>query len=191
LHGGASRPHDATVRVWDAPLRVCHWALALSVLTAWFSANILDALHEASGYVAMGLVAFRLVWGLLGTTSARFRNFVRPPGVVLRYLRDLARGRAARHLGHNPAGAAMAVMLLVMVAVSTISGWMQLTYTFFGVTWVEVLHTWSSHLVLALAAAHVAGVLIMCAVQRENLVRAMVTGRKAANERGADTQPSR
>jgi len=145
------------VRVWDAPLRVCHWALALSVLTAWFSANIYDALHEAAGYLAMGLVAFRLVWGVVGTTYARFRNFVRPPGVVLRYLRDLARGRAARHLRHNPAGAAMAVMLLVMVAVSTISGWMQLTYTFFGVTWVEVLHTWSSHLVLALAAAHVAG----------------------------------
>jgi cytochrome b len=189
-HGATSRPHDATVRVWDVPQRVCHWVLALSVLTAWLSANIYDTLHEATGYLAMGVVAFRLVWGLVGGTYARFRNFVRPPAVVLRYLRDLAHGRAARHLGHNPAGAAMAVTLLIMIATSTITGWMQLTYTFFGVTWVEVLHTWSSHLVLALALVHVAGVLTMCALQKENLVRAMVTGRKAAGERGEDAQPS-
>ena len=188
-HGAASRPHDATVRVWDAPLRVCHWVLALSVVTAWLSANIYDSLHEVAGYLAMAVVAFRVVWGLAGTTHARFRNFVRPLGVVLRYLRDLAHGRAARYLGHNPAGAAMAVVLLVMVAISTISGWMQLTYTFFGVTWVEVLHTWSSHLVLALALVHVSGVLVMSLLQRENLVRAMVTGRKAAGDRPEDTPP--
>ena len=178
------------MRVWDAPLRVCHWMLALSVVTAWLSANVYDTLHEAAGYLAMGVVAFRIVWGLVGTTHARFRNFVRPPAVVLRYLRDLAHGRAARHLGHNPAGAAMAMVLLVMVATSTITGWMQLTYTFFGVTWVEVLHTWSSNLVPALALVHVSGVLIMSLLQRENLVRAMVTGRKAADERREDT-PSR
>jgi len=190
-HGAASRPHDATVRVWDAPLRVCHWVLALSVVTAWLSANIYDSLHEVAGYLAMGAVAFRIVWGLAGSTHARFRNFVRPPAVVLRYLRDLAHGRAARYLGHNPAGAAMVLVLLVMVAVSTISGWMQLTYTFFGVTWVEVLHTWSSNLVLALALLHVSGVLVMSVLQRENLVRAMVTGRKATGEHREDTQPSR
>lgn len=167
--------------VWDLPLRICHWALAILVLVAWFSANIYDGLHEASGYAAMALGAFRIVWGFIGTTHARFAHFVRPPGVVLRYMRDLARGRITRQLGHNPAGAAMTLLLLGTLAISTISGWMQLTHRFFGVTWVELLHSYSSNLVLALAIIHVLGVLLMCVLQKENLVRAMITGRKAAS----------
>ena len=169
------------MRVWDVPLRICHWALAISVLVAWFSANIYDAAHEASGYVVMGLVAFRLVWGFVGTTHARFAHFVRPSGVTLRYLWALARGRVTRHAGHNPAGAAMTILLLAALAISTISGWMQLTHRFFGVTWVELVHSYSSNLVLVLAIVHVLGVLFMCALQKENLVRAMITGRKAVS----------
>jgi cytochrome b len=169
------------VPVWDLPLRICHWALFASVVVAWFSANVYDALHEASGYVVMGLVAFRLVWGFAGTRYARFAHFVQPPRVVLRYMRDLARGRVTRQLGHNPAGGAMTLLLLAMLAISTISGWMQLTQRFFGVTWVELLHSYSSNLVLVLAIMHVLGVLLMCVLQKENLVRAMITGRKAAS----------
>jgi cytochrome b len=179
--GTSSSPSSqaATVRVWDLPLRICHWALAASVLVAWFSANVYDAVHEASGYLVMGLVAFRLVWGFAGTPHARFAQFVRPPGVVLRYLRDLAFGRVTRHLGHNPAGAAMTLLLLALLTISTISGWMQLTQRFFGVTWVELVHAYASNLVLVVAIVHVLGVLLMCALQKENLVRAMITGRKA------------
>ena len=178
--GTSSSPSSqaATVRVWDLPLRICHWALAASVLVAWFSANVYDAVHEASGYLVMGLVAFRLVWGFAGTPHARFAQFVRPPGVVLRYLRDLACGRITRHVGHNPAGAAMTLLLLALLAISTISGWMQLTERFFGVTWVELVHAYASNLVLVVAIVHVLGVLLMCALQKENLVRAMITGRK-------------
>ena len=180
-NGTSSSPSSqaATVRVWDLPLRICHWALAASVLVAWFSANVYDAVHEASGYLAMGLVAFRLVWGFAGTPHARFAQFVRPPGVVLRYLRDLAFGRVTRHLGHNPAGAAMTLLLLALLTISTISGWMQLTQRFFGVAWVELVHAYASNLVLVVAIVHVLGVLLMCALQKENLVRAMITGRKA------------
>jgi cytochrome b len=72
----------------------------------------------------------------------------------------------------------MAVALLALLAVSGISGWMQITVRFFGVTWVEQVHTWSSNLVLALVAVHVLGVLAMCALQKENLVRAMFDGKK-------------
>ena len=169
----------ATVRVWDLPLRVCHWTLAAAVLVAWFSANVYDDVHEASGYLAMALVAFRLAWGFAGTTYARFTHFVRPPGVTLRYLWSLARGRAVRHLGHNPAGAAMTLLLLATLAVSTVSGWMQLTHRFFGVTWVELVHSYASNLVIVLVIVHVLGVLLMCALHKENLVRAMITGRKA------------
>ena len=171
----------ATVQVWDLPLRICHWALFASVVIAWFSANVHDALHEASGYLVMGLVAFRLIWGFTGTTYVRFARFVRPPPVVLRYMRDLARGRVTRELGHNPAGAAMTLLLLVLLTISTISGWMQLTHRFFGVTWVELLHSYSSNLVIVFAIIHVLGVLLMCVLQKENLVRAMITGRKVAS----------
>ena len=76
----------------------------------------------------------------------------------------------------------MSVALLVLLAVSTISGWMQITERFFGVDWVEKLHTWSSNLVLILVVVHVLGVLLMCALQKENLVRAMITGKKRARD---------
>src|SRR5262249_42742953 len=113
--------------VWDLPLRLYHWALAASVLVAWFSANVFDSLHEIAGYTVLALIAFRLVGGFVGTRTSRFRSSVRPPGAVLRYLAQLLRGRAGRYLGLNPAGAAMAIALLVLLAISTISGWMQLT----------------------------------------------------------------
>ena len=170
------------VEVWDLPLRIFHWTLAASVLIAWFSANILDTVHEIAGYTVIVLIAFRIVSGFTGKRYARFRSFVRPLPVVLRYLGQIACGRTGRYLGLNPAGGAMSVVLLALLAVSTISGWMQITERFFGVDWVEKLHTWSSNLVLAVVVVHVLGVLLMCALQKENLVRAMISGQKRARE---------
>ena len=166
------------VAVWDLPLRLFHWALAASVLIAWFSANIFDTVHEIAGYTVLGLIAFRIVWGFAGTRYSRFRSLVQPLRAVLPHLWQIAHGQTGRYLGLNPAGAAMSVALLALLAVSTISGWMQITERFFGVDWVEKLHTWSSNLVLMLVVAHVLGVLLMCALQKENLVRAMITGKK-------------
>lgn len=168
----------AAVVVWDVPLRLLHWSLAAATLTAWFSANVFDTVHEISGYAVLVLVALRLAWGVLGTRHSRFRSFRRPLAAVFRYVAQLARGEPGRYLGLNPAGAAMAVALLLLLAVSGISGWMQITVRFFGVTWVEQVHTWSSNLVLALIAVHVLGVLAMCVLQKENLVRAMFDGKK-------------
>ncbi len=135
-------------------------------------------MHEISGYVTLGLVAFRILWGFAGPRYARFASFVPTPGVLVGYLRDLARGRAARALAHNPAGAAMTLLLLLLLAISTVSGWMQLTYDFFGVTWVELVHSYASHLVMILAVVHVLGVLFMGALHKENLVWSMITGQK-------------
>jgi cytochrome b len=134
---------------------------------------------------ALGLIVFRLVWGFAGTRHSRFRSFVRPLRAVLRYLWYLAHGHIGRYLGLNPAGAAMSVVLLALLAISTISGWMQITQRFFGVEWVEQVHTYSSNLVMLLVVVHVLGVVLMCALQKENLVRAMITGRK--RERGDET----
>ena len=175
----------ATVAVWDLPLRIFHWALAASVLIAYFSANVFDTVHEIAGYTVLGLIVFRLVWGFAGTRHSRFRSFVRPLRAVLRYLWHLAHGQTGRYLGLNPAGAAMTVALLALLAISTISGWMQITQRFFGVEWVEQVHTYSSNLVMILVVVHVLGVVLMCALQKENLVRAMITGKK--RERGDET----
>ena len=173
------------VKVWDLPLRVFHWALAAAVLIAWFSANVFDTVHEIAGYTVLGLISCRLVWGLIGTRHSRLRALVRPLQSVPRYVWRLARGQTGRYLGLNPAGAAMAVALLTLLAISTISGLMQISQRFFGVAWVEAVHTYSSNFVLILVVLHVLGVLLMCALQRENLVRAMITGKK--RERISDT----
>jgi cytochrome b len=166
------------VAVWDLPLRLYHWALAASVLIAWFSANVFDTVHEIAGYTVVGLLVFRLVWGILGGRYSRFERFPRLLAAAPRYLGQIARRQTGRYLGLNPAGAAMTVALLALLAVSSVSGWMQITTRFFGVAWVEMVHTYSSNLVLILVVVHVLGVLLMCALQRENLVRSMITGTK-------------
>jgi cytochrome b len=168
----------AMVVVWDWPLRLFHWTLAAAVLIAWFTPNAYDTVHRIAGYTVLGLIAFRLVWGFAGTRYSRFRSFIRLLRAAPRFLWGLRRGQTGRYLGLNPAGAAMSVTLLLLLAVSTISGWMQVTVRFFGVAWVEGLHTYSSDLVMILVIVHLLGVLTMCVLQRENLVRAMITGRK-------------
>jgi cytochrome b len=172
----------AMVQVWDLPLRILHWLLALSVLIAWSSANIFDTVHEIAGYMTLAAVALSLAWGIFGTHHARFQNFIRPPAAVWRYLVQAAHRQPGRYLGLNPAGAAMAITLLLLLSVSTISGWMQLTPRFFGVEWVEQVHTWSSNLALVLVVVHVLGVLAMAALQKENLIAAMITGQKRRRE---------
>lgn len=175
---GAPQESGATVAVWDLPIRIYHWALAASVLIAWCTANIFDSIHEITGYAVMALLVFRLFWGFAGGRYSRFRNFLRLLPTTFFYFRQLKRGEIGRYLGLNPAGAAMAVALLVLLAISSVTGSMQITERYFGVEWVERVHTWSSHLILILAMVHLVGVLWMCALQKENLVRAMFTGRK-------------
>jgi cytochrome b len=173
--GRIARP--AEVRVWDPAVRLFHWSLVAAFATAWLSETG-ATVHNTAGYVVLGLVAFRLAWGFVGGRQARFTAFVRPPSEVLRYLRMLARGKAARHLGHNPAGGAMIVALLAMVALTAASGWLSITDRFWGVAWVEELHEVAAYITLVLVGLHVVGVLVSSLLHGENLVLAMITGRK-------------
>ena len=166
------------VRVWDWPLRVYHWTLAVFVLIAWFTPNKYDSLHRFAGYTVLGLIVFRLGWGFFGTRYSRFRTLRRRLRATPQYLWNLGRGKTGHYLGLNPAGAAMLVAMLLLLAVSTISGWMQVTVRFFGVWWVEDTHAFSSDAVMVLVVLHVLGVLVMCALQKENLVRSMISGWK-------------
>ncbi len=168
------------VPVWDRFVRLFHWSLAGTVLLA-FLTDEQRWLHEAAGYAVLVLVMARVVWGFVGTRNARFGSFVTGPRTVLHYLSRLRSGRAPRHLGHNPAGGAMIIALLVLLVVVAGSGWMSETDAWFGVPWVDHLHHLSAHLLLVLIGLHVAGVIASSWLHRENLVVAMITGCKPAD----------
>jgi cytochrome b len=165
------------VRVWDPLVRILHWSLVGAVAIALVSADD-RAIHEASGYLVLGIVLIRVAWGLIGPRHARFTDFVKSPRTVLAYLRDVMLRKPRRYLGHNPAGGAMIVAILLLLVAAVGSGWLSLTDRFFGVAWVENLHAASANLLILLVLAHLAGVVLASLQHKENLIRAMFTGRK-------------
>jgi len=169
--------HTRTLTVWDPLVRVLHWAVAALVLTAFLSSDA-KHFHMAIGYAATALALLRIAWGFLGPRHARFRDFVHGPRAILDYLASLARLRAPRHLGHNPAGGAMIVALLGLIVLAGVSGWLSQTNAYFGVLWIEDVHAFAGNTIIFLAILHVSGVLFSSLLHGENLIRAMVTGRK-------------
>jgi cytochrome b len=172
------------IRVWDPFVRAFHWTLALSFGVAWLSAEGPEGLHDWAGYAAGALVAMRVVWGFLGAPYARFAQFVRSPSAVIAYLRAIATGSEARFVGHNPAGGAMIVALLIAMAATATTGWMLTTDALWGMRWAQRLHSLVAHGLLLLVLAHLAGVAMASLRHRENLVRAMIFGDKRAPEPG-------
>ena len=214
-----------TIKVWDPLVRIGHWTLVAAFFIAYFTEEDLLTQHVWAGYTVAGVVLFRVLWGFIGTENARFKNFVRSPGPTLRYLVDIARNRAKRYIGHNPAGGAMIVALIASLAVTTWSGLeiyaieenagplagfyaqsdlresgFELVGTAYASEdddsdddeehsdrdnehesaeefWEEV-HEASANFTLFLVLMHVAGVLLASFTHRENLVKAMFTGRK-------------
>ncbi len=188
------------VRVWDPLVRIFHWSLVAAFAAAWLTADELDTVHRIAGYVVAGLVAFRLVWGLVGGRYARFGQFLKGPNATLSYLGDMVRGKERRYLGHNPAAAAMVVALLVTLSGTAYTGWLmdepsrkasmpQIVATALadddeeregGSEALEDMHELFANLMLLLAALHVAGVVLASFRHQENLASAMVTGDKRA-----------
>ncbi len=171
-------PGPASQRVWDPLVRVLHWSLVVSVLLAWVTREGGGHWHEWAGYAALGVVALRFVWGWIGSARARFAGFVRGPSVTFSYARQVLAHREARHLGHNPLGGWMVVALLADVALTGLSGWLYTTDAYWGVKWVEEMHGAFANALLPLVALHVAGVIVTSQRHRENLVTAMIHGRK-------------
>ncbi|MCC6467778.1 MAG: cytochrome b/b6 domain-containing protein [Alphaproteobacteria bacterium] len=174
--GGAMPP--ATVRVWDPFVRTFHWTTAGLFVLAYATGDRVEWLHLLAGYSIAALVALRTVWGLVGPRHARFSDFVRHPRTVRAYLSDMMRLHARRHLGHNPAGGAMTVALLAMLASIAVTGHLMTTDAFWDSEWMEELHAFLAHAVLGLIALHLLGVAFASLAHRENLVRAMITGCK-------------
>jgi len=168
----------STVRVWDPLVRIFHWSLAGLFAFAFLTGDEWQQPHELAGYVIAGLIAVRLVWGVIGSRHARFSNFVYGPSTAAGYVADTVRMKARRYLGHNPAGGLMVIALLLTVALISLSGWMMTLDAYWGLEWVEDLHEASAFAALGLIGLHVGGVLVASLEHGENLVRAMITGRK-------------
>ncbi len=166
------------VAVWDPLVRLFHWSLVASFAIALLFSEGDTTLHNTAGYVAGGLVAFRILWGFVGPRHARFSNFVPSPRRLARYLYDLVHLRERRTLGHNPAGAVMVLGLLAITLFLAVTGWLMTTDSFYGVRWVQDLHEGAADLVLVMIVAHVAGVVFASLRHKENLAVAMITGRK-------------
>ena len=167
--------------VWDAFVRLAHWTLVLCVIAAWFSRG---APHEWLGYAALAVVVLRIGWGFAGSRYARFAQFVRAPTSTLAYAGRVLARKEERYVGHNPLGGWMIVALLAMLILVSASGWLATTDRYWGVEWVQELHEALADGLVALAFLHVGGVVYSSVRHRENLVAAMVTGRKRAPASG-------
>jgi len=185
------------VKVWDPLVRVFHWTLVAAFFTAYFldDEEMMDV-HVLAGYTVLGLVLVRVVWGFIGTEHALFRDFVRSPVTAVCYAFDALRGTARRYLGHNPAGGAMIVLLLVCLLLLTISG-----VALYGADqhlgplaglfadtgegeeleeMLEEVHEILANFTLVLIGIHVLGVIVESRLHKESLVLSMITGRKRA-----------
>ncbi len=174
--------------VWDLPTRLFHWALAAFVFLALATGEdegIVFYIHAAAGHGVLALLAFRLVWGANGSPRSRFADFIRPASVVRAYLGDLVRLRPPSHVGHNPLGGWMIVLLLAASGAAAGTGILVLDYAF-----LEGLHEGLANFLIFLIAIHVGGVLVDGLLTGDNLIRAMFTGRKnLAPDRAAAEKP--
>ena len=192
IHDDIHQPTPKLVRVWDPLVRMFHWGLAGSFAIAFLTEDDLLALHVWAGYLILGLIFIRVLWGFVGTRHARWSDFVKQPTEIFTYLKAAIRSRAARYLGHNPAGGAMVVALMLSVTLTGLSGLavygaqelsgpMAPLLSGLSEGWAHALedvHEVVANLTLLLVLLHLAGVALASLQHRENLVRAMITGLK-------------
>lgn len=185
------------ILVWDVPVRLFHWLLVLLLATSYFSGRAGGdwmQLHFLSGYAILTLLFFRIAWGFVGSTTARFSNFLKGPRAAFTHVAHLFRKEGPRDVGHNPMGGAMVVVLIVAVLAQAVAG-LFAADTDTGMVngplalkvadkWVEratAFHTHWINVLLILVAIHVVAVALYLVWKRQNLIGAMVTGRKRAD----------
>lgn len=180
-----------TVEVWDLPTRLFHWTLVGLVVFQWWSAESSDSMsyHVWGGYGVLVLVLFRLIWGMVGSETARFGNFIRRPAAMLEYAKALLRGETPHYLGHNPMGGWSIVVMLTLLLVQVGTGlfanddimtegplypWVSKATS----DWLTTVHRINFNLLLLVVAIHISAVLFYLLVKRENLIHPMLSGRK-------------
>jgi len=172
------------ILVWDVPTRVFHWLLVISFAVAFLTAESerYRDIHVVLGYTLLGLIAFRLVWGVVGTRYAQFRSFLFKPAETVDYVASMVKGKPKHYVGHNPAGSLAVFALLALGITSGVTGVM--LFQDIGGEALEELHELASYGMLAVAGLHLVGVLASSVMHRENLVRSMISGYKSASPDG-------
>lgn len=184
-----ARRETKTIPVWDPLVRLFHWSLLIAFGICYFTQEEEYELHLTAGYFVLGLVLTRIVWGFVGSRHARFGDFLYPPRRVFAHLRGFVHGQLERYIGHTPAGGMMTVFLLLDMLVITLSGIaldgaenrsgpLAETSVFTLQEPIRRVHETGTDIALLLIAIHVAAVLITSRMLKENLPRAMLTGRK-------------
>ena len=182
-------------RIWDIFIRIFHWSLLATFAITYLTEDDFPTLHVYAGYTMMALIVSRLIWGLIGSRHARFSSFVVKPSAVITYMKEVVQFRAKRYLGHNPAGGAMVIALLISLSMTLLFGLLTYGAAEFsgplaglasGVSGssskvFKELHEFFANFTVLLVALHVFGVLIASFQHEENLVRSMVNGYKRIN----------
>jgi len=215
-----------TVKVWDPLIRIGHWILVLGFFTAYFSEDDFKTLHVWAGYVVGAYLLARITWGFIGSKYARFYNFVYSPTKIFQYLKHLVARKSQHYIGHNPAGGAMVIALLLSLSATTFTGLKlyavednkgpfaisaeqsktQIQFSNLisvanaddqdseveeseeiennheadkpGEDYWEELHEVFANLTLLLVFLHISGVIVSSYIDKEKLVKAMLTGKK-------------
>jgi len=177
---------------WDLPVRIFHWLLVLLVIsqiaTASIGGNAMQ-FHAYGGYAILALVLFRVLWGFLGGTHARFRGFLRGPGTVVRYAKSVLKGPHAKHRGHNPLGGWSVLAMLCSLLVQATTGLFANDDVMMEGPLVKhvseraseiatAIHDVNAAVLFALVALHIVAVLFYLLAKKENLIAPMITGRK-------------
>ena len=170
--------HDRETLVWDIITRIFHWSLVLAFCTSQLTAEEWDIAHEYAGYTILGLVSFRFIWGFVGPQNARLKEFVKSPTTIITHLINMLTGRHTAGAGHNPAGGAMVVVLLAWLALTGLTGWLGIILSGGIAELFEEFHEILGEFSLLLIAIHIAGVFVMSLLERQNLAKSMVDGKK-------------
>lgn len=176
----SERPADVvedtrSIRVWDLPSRLFHWLLVALIGVQWLAVNgdvSSPQLHSWSSYTILVLVVWRLIWGFIGSPSARFANFLRGPRTVAAYVSSLLHDEHPVIIGHNPMGGWSVVLMMMLAAMQAGSG------LFSGNGVLAVVHQVSFNLLLGLIVLHIGAVFLHLFVGEDDLVTPMLSGRK-------------
>jgi len=178
-----------TTTVWDPLVRIFHWTAVITFTFCYFTQEQNYEAHLLVGYVLLGITLIRVFWGFIGSRYARFSDFIYAPKKIICHLHALYMRKPHRYLGHNPAGGAMTMLLLIAILTITLSGIaldgaenragpLGDSTIFQHLSFIQSIHNISTNITLALIAIHLLGVTAQSLLSKENLVRAMITGRK-------------
>lgn len=180
----ASRVRELVI--WDPWVRIFHWGTASLFLLEYWWLEGGEAPHEYAGYAIGALLTLRLIWGGIGSRNARFSSFWPTPARLGRHLRQLRQRQFDPTEGHNPLGALMILLMLLLLALTAVSGWMQGLDPFWGEDWVARLHEYAANSLMWAVGLHVSAVLLMSRYSGLRLVRTMISGRRPADAGAAE-----